>query len=67
MSTRLDRYDDLASTLETTLRATAVTQRLLQEVCTCGHLRPVHRERLAKGHGDCRYTECLCQKFSYPG
>ena len=38
---------------------------ILDEYCTCGHLRSKHYDTVAFGHGRCAQPLCECQKFSW--
>lgn len=36
---------------------------IVDEVCTCGHLRSEHSDTIAFGHGNCGH--CFCQKYTW--
>jgi hypothetical protein len=40
-------------------------RRIINEKCTCGHLRTQHDARFDLGHGEC--TACFCGQFSWIG
>ena len=40
----------------------------MEEECICGHLKSAHDDALnglAKGHGPCIYSQCVCEKFTW--
>jgi hypothetical protein len=38
-------------------------EKVVGELCYCGHFRSEHHDTIAFGHGDC--THCACLKFTW--
>ena len=40
-----------------------ITEHIIDELCSCGHLKSAHGDTITKGHGECRV--CDCSKFTF--
>lgn len=40
-----------------------IEERIIDELCTCGHLKSAHGDTIVKGHGSCKL--CDCSKFTF--
>ena len=41
------------------------TEDIVDEVCTCGHLKSHHCDRFGQNHGACRSTDCDCKQYTW--
>jgi hypothetical protein len=41
------------------------TQKIVDEMCTCDHVKSRHDPRFAAGHGPCSVKGCGCHQFTW--